>query len=114
MPPELVTARKYLGYVQLAAVSVTVGKIAFSAAKTAIQYVAKFGLRTIAKEAWQFAKGLGTWSGLAGKGRWHRSRAADPVPSKSASDFVEFHLHHPTIQRSRRNRLGSFCQVAHI
>jgi len=61
MPPELVTARKYLGYVQLAAVGVMVGKIAYSAAKTAIQYVAKYGLRTIAKQAWQFGK---RWSGL--------------------------------------------------
>lgn len=43
--PELQMAAKIMGYASLGAASVIVGKIAYSAAKTATQYVMKYGMR---------------------------------------------------------------------
>ncbi len=67
IPPSLVAARKILGYVALGALAVTVSKVAFQAAKAALEYVVRYGRRALgflleystiglAKKAWEFTK----------------------------------------------------------
>lgn len=68
MPPELVAARKVLGYVALGVVAVTVAKLGYSAAKAAFLYVQKYGMRAalgvalkyspigLAHRAWKFLR----------------------------------------------------------
>ncbi|MCG3123159.1 MAG: hypothetical protein GIKADHBN_01568 [Phycisphaerales bacterium] len=49
MPPELVTARKYLGYASLASAGVFVAKMGYSMIKTAVQYAAKRGSKAASR-----------------------------------------------------------------
>jgi hypothetical protein len=58
MSPELRMAAKVLGYASLAAVAATVGKIGFHAAKAAVYYVQKYGMRGVASNLWNGGVGL--------------------------------------------------------
>lgn len=58
MPPELQAARKYLGYAQLGAMGVMIGKMAYSALKTAAVYVMRHGFFGTIRNLWNGAKSL--------------------------------------------------------
>jgi hypothetical protein len=60
IPPSLKAARRILGYVQLGALALTVGKVAASAAKAAVEYVVRYGMRGILSSLWNGAKSLAT------------------------------------------------------
>jgi YD repeat-containing protein len=67
MPPELVAARKILGYAALGAIAVTVTKLGYSAAKAAFHYVQKYGMRGAVSNLWSGGAGLA-------KRAWERLR----------------------------------------
>jgi hypothetical protein len=52
MPPQLIAARKILGYANLAILTVTIAKIGITAVKAAMEYVVKHGARAV----WNFIK----------------------------------------------------------
>ncbi len=58
MPPELVTARKVLGYIALAGASVFVAKTAYSAGVAAVKYVMTHGFRGTARNLLSGGAGL--------------------------------------------------------
>jgi YD repeat-containing protein len=58
MPPELIAARKAMGAIALGALAVTVGKIGYNAAKYAVGYVQKYGMRGAVKNLYAGGKSL--------------------------------------------------------
>jgi hypothetical protein len=56
--PEMKALQKYLGYAAIGAVVLTVGKVAVSAAVTAIKYVWKYGLFGAVRNLWSSAVSL--------------------------------------------------------
>lgn len=69
MPPQLVAARKLLGYANLAVMGAFVGKVAYSATKTAIKYLMTHGLRGTVKNLIAAGKGFASkaWNWLKRK-----------------------------------------------
>jgi hypothetical protein len=65
IPPSLKAARKILGYVQLTVLAATVAKVAFSAAKAAVEYVIRYGMRGVLRDlaygVKSMAKGAWEW-----------------------------------------------------
>jgi len=59
--PELAMAGKMLGYASLGALSITISKVSYSAARTAISYVAKHGLRGTARNGMTLANRAYGW-----------------------------------------------------
>lgn len=59
--PELAMAGKVLGFASLGALSVTISKLSYSAARTAISYVSKHGLRGTARNGMALAKRAYGW-----------------------------------------------------
>ncbi|MFO0836598.1 MAG: polymorphic toxin-type HINT domain-containing protein [Phycisphaerales bacterium] len=69
IPPQLVAARKLLGYANLAVIGAFVGKMAYSATKTAIKYLMTHGLRGTVKNLIAAGKGFASkaWNWLKRK-----------------------------------------------
>lgn len=69
MPPELVAARRVIGYISIASVGVFVAKAAYSAAKTAVMYVLKHGMFGVIKNLWKGGVGLAkkAWGWVTGR-----------------------------------------------